>query len=514
VVVATTATLAGQLPASVPLVTLDGQLPALAPVPDPAGPDDLAYALYTSGSTGHPKAVMLDHRGACNLARAEIVGLAVTPDSRLLQLASSGYDVHVSEILCAHLSGATLYIPPPEAAATVPGQPLLDLLAASRITHAWMSPSLLAALPDGGLPELAHILCGGEACPPDVVARWAPGRQFRNGYGPAETTVCATWGPCDPASDRRPPIGRPLPNVRVYLLDRRLELVPTGLPGEIYIGGVGVGWGYLGRPGLTAQRFLPDPFAGLAGGRMYATGDLARWLPGGALDFLGRVDDQVQVRGVRVEPAEVAARIRELVPEVREVAVVARPAVAGGNELVAYLLPGPGRPVPAVPELRGRLRAALPETMVPAAFVPLAALPLNRSGKLDRRALRAPALADRGHSGGQLAPRTELERVVAEVWAAALRVPAVGVRDHFFDELGGSSLLVTRVTGELSRRLTREVPVTWMFTHPTVEALARRLVDGGPPPARTSGPAPEERAARRRARLDRRARATYQERKP
>jgi hypothetical protein len=267
-----------------------------------------------------------------------------------------------------------------------------------------------------------------------------------------------------------------------------------------------VGWGYLGRPGLTAERFLPDPFARVAGGRMYRTGDLARWLPGGALDFLGRVDDQVQVRGVRVEPAEVAARIRELVPEVREVAVVARPGAAGGDELVAYLVPGPGGPVPAVPELRGRLRAALPETLLPAAFVPLAALPLNRSGKLDRRALPAPALADRGHSGEQLAPRTELERVVAEVWAAALRVPSVGVRDHFFDELGGSSLLVTRVTGELSRRLARAVPVTWMFTHPTVEALARRLAAGRPPPARRSGPAPEERAARRRAQLYRQVR--------
>jgi amino acid adenylation domain-containing protein len=506
VVVATTTALVGQLPAGVPLVTLDGPLPALPPVADPAGPDDLAYALYTSGSTGHPKAVLLDHRGACNLAQAEIAGLAVAPASRLLQLASSGYDVHVSEILCAHLTGAALYTPPPEAA--VPGQPLLDLLATGRITHAWMSPSLLAALPDADLPELSHILCGGEACPPEVVARWAPGRRFLNGYGPAETTVCATWQRCDPASGRRPPIGRPLPNVRIYLLDRRQQPVPTGLPGELYVGGAGVGWGYLRRPGLTAGRFLPDPYAASAGARMYRTGDLARWLPDGALDFLGRLDDQVQVRGVRVEPAEVAARLRELVPELREVAVVARPAAAGGDELVAYLVPGAGQPVPVVPELRGRLRAALPEALLPAAFVRLPALPLNRSGKLDRRALPAPALADRGHSGQQLPPRTELERVVAEVWTAALRVPAVGVRDHFFDELGGSSLLVPRVAGELSRRLAREVPVTWMFTHPTVEALARRLADSQPPTARPAGPAPEDRAARRRARLDQQARPT------
>jgi amino acid adenylation domain-containing protein len=495
-----------------PAVRLDQPVAGPAGMPElgsRCGPDDLAYALYTSGSTGHPKAVLLDHRGACNLATAEIDGLAVTASSQLLQFASASYDVHVSEILCAHLGGATLHIPP--SAATVPGQPLLDLLAASRITHAWMSPSVLAALPDADLPELSTILCGGEACSPEVVARWAPGRRFLNGYGPAETTVCATWARCDPADPRRPPIGRPLPNVRVYLLDSRRQPVPVGVLGEIYIGGVGVGRGYLGRDALTTERFGPDPFAAVPGARIYRTGDLARWLPDGTIDFLGRVDDQVQVRGARVEPGEVAAQIRTLVPTAHQVAVVARDAPAGGTELVAYLAVAPADRLP-VAELRGRLRAELPESLLPAAFVQLDRLPLNPSGKLDRRALPAPTPADRGVAG-RVSPRTELERVVAEVWAETLGQPVVGVRDHFFDELGGSSLLVARVVGEVGRRLHRDVPVTWMFEHPTVEALAHRLArvghgsHGSPALADTAGPAPEEQAARRRQALGMRTRS-------
>jgi amino acid adenylation domain-containing protein len=500
VVLLTHRALAGRLPpGGPPPVCLDEPappLPAGARPPDRTGPDDLAYLLYTSGSTGRPKAVLLAHRGACNLAQTEIDGMAITPGSRLLQGASLAYDVHVSEVLTAHLSGAQLHIPEP--AAAVPGPALVELLARERITHVWQSPSVLATLPDTDLPGLRHILCGGEACPPEVVARWAvPGRQFLNGYGPAEITVCATWGECRPADRRRPPIGRPMPNLRVYVLDRELVPVPVGVPGEICIGGVGVGWGYLGRPGLTAERFLPDPFYPRPGARLYRTGDRARWLPDGSLDFLGRLDDQVKIRGVRIEPGEVAARVRELLG-VREVAVVPRPGPAG-LELVAYLVAdGARRPVA---ELRGRLRAELSEPWLPAAFVYLAALPLNRSGKLDRRALPEPAPADRGLTA-PLAPRTELERLVAQVWAGVLGQVTVGVRDHFFDQLGGSSLLVARVTSELGRRLGRELPVTLLFEHPTVESLARRLAGlGAAEPAIT----PEDQAARRRRALARRS---------
>jgi len=497
-VVLTHRAMADRLPSDQPRLHMDEPTPPDTGTrkPGPIRPDDVAYALYTSGSTGRPKAVLLDHRGACNLARGEINGLEVTPASRVLQFCSVAYDVHVSETLVAHLAGAELHIPEP--AATVPGPELVALLVRERITHTWQTPSVLAALPDVALPDLTHILCGGEACQPEVVARWAvPGRRFLNGYGPAETTVCATWTDCEP-DGRRPPIGRPLPNIQVYVLDRQLAPTPVGVPGEICIGGAGVGWGYLGRPGLTAQRFAPDPFAesGPVGGpgpgaRLYRTGDRARWLPDGRLDFLGRFDDQVKIRGVRIEPGEVAARLRELL-DLREVAVVSRPGPSG-VELVAYLVtPGIRRPVA---ELRQLLRAELSEPWLPAAFVHLDALPLNRSGKLDRRALPAPTPADRGLAA-PLAPRTELEKVVTEVWEARLNQSPIGVRDHFFEELGGSSLLVASVTSELSRRLARDVPVTWLFEYPTVESLAQQL--SGAQERDLPGDAPEDWAARRR----------------
>jgi len=288
-----------------------------------------------------------------------------------------------------------------------------------------------------------------------------------------------------------------VPNARVYILDDRLEPVPVGIPGEMFVGGVGVGRGYLGRPELTAERFRPDPFAdGVAGeARLYRTGDRARWLPDGTIDFLGRLDDQVKIRGIRVEPGEIEARIREVLGH-REVAVLARPGPAGGDELVAYLVAaGPRRPVA---ELRSRMRAELPGPWVPAAFVYVDALPLSRAGKLDRAALPAPTSADRGVTE-QVPPRTDLERLVAQVWAGVLGEPNIGVRDHFFDELGGSSLLVTTVTSELGQRLGRDVPVTALFEHPTVETLARALATPELDPLADRDP--DDQAARRRRAL-------------
>jgi len=483
-----------------PRICLDEPWPPVAAeavrIGDRGGPDDLAYALYTSGSTGHPKAVLLTHRGACNLAHLDMTGMQITPASRVLQLVSCAFDVHVGDIVEAHLSGASLHVPPP--AATVPGQALVDLLAERRITHLCGAPSVLAALPSADLPDLTHILCGGEAVPAEVVTRWVPGRWFANGYGPAETTVLATVGRCQP-DGRRPPIGRPVQNARVYILDERREPVPIGIPGEIFVGGVGVGRGYLGRPELTAERFGADPFAdpdgSIGDARLYRTGDRARWLPDGTIDFLGRLDDQVKIRGIRVEPGEIEARLRDVVGH-GEVAVLARPAPAGGDELVAYLgVRGPRRPVA---ELRLQLRAELPGPWVPGAFVYLDTLPLNRSGKLDRAALPAPTAADRGVTD-RVPPRTELERLVARVWAGVLDQPSIGVRDHFFDELGGSSLLVTTVTSELGRQLGREVPVTWLFEHPTVEALARALA--ATEPDHLVDREPDDQAARRRRAL-------------
>lgn len=484
-----------------PAVVLSGaEIGAASSMAEPGGdaaigPDDLAYVIYTSGSTGRPKGVLVPHRGAANVAGAEATALEISESDRMLQYASSSFDVSIVEMLIAHLRGAALHIAPPDAA--VPGAGLVRLLAEQKITAAALSPSVLAALPDAELPDLAGLIAGGESCPAEIVARWGSGRRFLNAYGPTEATICATLAVCE-ADGARPPIGRPIPNVRTYVLDGRMRPVPIGVPGELYIGGVGVARGYIGR--LTAERFLPDPFATVQGGRMYRTGDRVRWLPDGLLDFLGRLDDQVKVRGIRVEPGEVEARLRELFG-LREVAVVPRPAPSGGTELVAYLV-ADRRQLP-VGELRGRLRAELPEPWVPAAFVHLARLPLTASGKLDRAALPSPSPADRG-VGERHGPSTELERVVAEVWAAVLGQDAVGVRNHFFDELGGSSLLVARVTSELGDRLGRDIPVTDLFEYPTVEALARHLARAGTPAEDTR---PEEHAAARRSALARRARA-------
>jgi amino acid adenylation domain-containing protein len=484
--------------ATPPRLFLDEPWPVATEAGGPVetGPDDLAYVMYTSGSTGRPKGVLVPHRGVPNVAWAAAALVGFTEDDRLLQYASCAFDVSVYEIAGAHLHGAALVITPPPA--TVPGPELVQLLDEQRITKVFLSPSALAALPQAELPHLKRLASGGEAVTPEVVARWGPGRRFINVYGPTEASICATLASCRPDGSR-PPIGRPIPGAYTYVLDPGLRPVPVGVPGELCIGGAGVALGYLGRPDLTAERFLPDPFSPAPGARMYRTGDRVRWLPDGQLDYLGRLDDQVKIRGTRIEPGEVEDRVRELL-ETGEVAVVPRPAPGGGTELVAYLAT---RRRLSVAELRAQLRAELPEPWVPAAFVYLDALPLNTSHKLDRRALPPPTPADRGVSV-RVPPRTELEHLVAHTWAGVLGVDEVGVRDHFFDELGGTSLLVARVTSQLTARLGVDVPVTHLFEHPTVEALARRLSGDGQPDDRATAPRPQDKAATRRAALARR----------
>lgn len=465
-------------------------------------PGDLAYILYTSGSTGRPKGVLVPHRGLRVVVSGESARLGLTESSRVLQFASCAYDVSVDEILLAHLNGAELHVTPP--GTEIPGPALVRYLTEQRVTAMVSSPSVFAALPDADLPDLEQVLVGGEVCPNELVSRWGQGRTFLNAYGPTEATICVTVAACTP-QDGRPAIGPPLPGISVYVLDARLEPVPVGMPGEMFLGGPGIAWGYLGQPARTAELFLPDPFTPVPGARMYRTGDRARWLPDGSLDFLGRYDDQVQIGGVRVEPGETEARLRELLG-IHEVAVVARPA-RGGVELVAYLVAA--HPRPTVAELRAMLRAELPEPWVPAAFVYLDQLPLNASDKLDRAALPAPGPADRGVTE-HLAPRTALETTVAQVWAEVLDAPAVGVRDHFFDELGGSSLLVAKVTSALGERLGRDIPVTHLFEYPTVESLASHLAgDRTSSPEQPPDSAAEDQAAARRAALARRTRTHH-----
>jgi amino acid adenylation domain-containing protein len=296
---------------------------------------NLAYIIYTSGSTGQPKGTMLSHRGVCNLVQAQRKAFAIQPDSCVFQMAALSFDASVSEIFVTLLSGATLVLPTPETA--LPDKELVDLLRRQAVTVMTCTPSVWAILPEEALPQLKTVISAGEACPASVVARWAAGRRFINAYGPTEASVCATLG--EVSVEGKPAIGRPIDNVQIYLLDRRLQPVPLGVPGEIYIGGVGLARGYWQQPALTAERFVPNPFGSEAGARLYRTGDLARYLPDGRIDFLERVDHQVKIRGFRVELGEIET-VLEQHPVVREAVVI--PHVPEGGEvadkqLVAYV---------------------------------------------------------------------------------------------------------------------------------------------------------------------------------
>jgi acyl-coenzyme A synthetase/AMP-(fatty) acid ligase len=346
----------------------------------------------------------------------------------------------VLELCASLLAGAALVVPPP---GPLLGRQLAQVLADGQVTHALIPPAALATVPAApagdtapGLPDFRTVIVGGDACPADLVQRWAPGRRMINSYGPTEATVVATWsGPLTPAA-ASPPIGRPIWNTRCYVLDRHLRPAPIGVPGELHVAGPGLARGYLNQPGLTAGKFLPCPF-GAAGERMYATGDLARWTPGGQLEYLGRIDEQVKIRGLRIEPGEIEAVLRRH-PAVAEAVAAVREDGPGGKRLAAYVVLASGHAA-AAEELRGHLARFLPEYMVPAAVVALDRLPLTPSGKIDRRGLPAPGA---GAQAGACytAPRTDTELVIAGIWADVLRVDQVGIHDSFF-ELGGESVL-------------------------------------------------------------------------
>lgn len=429
-------------------------------------PSHLAYAIYTSGSTGQPKAALLTHRGLFNLAVSEIRLYGIAPQSRVLQFASLSFDAAISEIAMALCSGATLYVEGRETLA--PGPELERYLEREKITVLLLTPSALAMLDPIAVPSVEQLIVGGEPCSAELAARWAGRCRFFNTYGPTETTVTTT---CVEYRDGAMPplIGRPLPNVRVYLLDQALEPVPVGVTGELYIGGIGVARGYLGRPKLSAERFLPDPFRNRSGGTMYRTGDFGRWRADGQIEFIGRTDDQVKIRGFRVELGEIEAALQQH-PAVREVAVIAREDAPVDKRLVAYVAAA-NPPADLVDQLRVLLRVSLPEYMVPAHFVTLEALPLTPNGKVDRRALPAPDASRPDLSGSFVAPRNPLEQVLAGIWADVLRLEQVGVRDNFFD-LGGHSLLAIKVISRLRDALQVDLPLRALLEAPTVAGLA------------------------------------------
>jgi amino acid adenylation domain-containing protein len=443
---------------------LDAELerhPATPPAVE-IGPRHLAYVLYTSGSTGLPKGVLVEHGGVCNTIATFSRLYGNGPESRVLLFAPLHFDASVLDVFTALANGGTLIVAPREE--TVPGDELTALLGRKRITHAKFTPSALAATPWAHLPELEVVILGGEVCSAELVERWAPGRRFFNGWGPTEVSVRST---AFQATDGTvlPPIGRPLGNVTHYVLDPAGRPVPIGVPGEIYVGGAGVTRGYLGRPALTAEKFVPDPFAKRPGARMYRTGDKVRWRADGMLDFVARMDGQVKVRGFRIEMGEIEAVLRRH-QSVADGVVMVRDE-AGEPRIVAYVV-GEAR----ADELREHLRQSLPEYMVPAAFVLLDALPLSPNGKLDRKALPAPEYGASEET--YVAPRTPTEEVLAGIWAEVLGVERVGAEDSFF-ELGGHSLLATRLVSRVRARFDVELPLRALFEGPTVAEMARRV---------------------------------------
>ncbi len=402
----------------------------------------LAYAIYTSGSTGQPKGVMVTHGAAVSFLHAMRERPGISPDDTMLAVTTLAFDISLLELLLPLTVGARVVLADRETAADPAA--LAELLARSGATVMQATPATWKMLVFSGWEgdRSLRVLCGGEALPGAVAdllreraaAVW-------NLYGPTETTVWSTLHPVD-RPEPAVPIGRPVANTRAYVLDAQLNPVPAGVPGGLYLAGAGVARGYLGRPELTAERFLPEPFGGAAGARMYRTGDRARWREDGVLEFLGRDDHQVKVRGFRIELGEVEAALAAH-PGVREAAAAALADDTGEARLVAYVVEE-DEPPPDAPELRAFLRARLPDYMVPSLFVALEALPRTANGKTDRAALPAPEGGRAGVEAEYAEPRTAVEEALAAVWAETLHVERVGVHDNFF-ELGGHSILATQL---------------------------------------------------------------------
>ncbi|HTX54356.1 MAG TPA: amino acid adenylation domain-containing protein [Candidatus Baltobacteraceae bacterium] len=463
------------------LPVIDVADPGIDSQPDTALPppaaDDIAHIIYTSGTTGVPKGVAVTHHNVTRLFDALDVGVEMAPGQVWTQCSSLAFDFSVWEIWGALLFGGRLVVVP-EAVVRSP-EDLHALLVAEHVSVLSQTPAAVAALSPEGFESVA-LMVAGEACPAEVVDRWAPGRVMINGYGPTEITVYATISaPLTPESEAVP-IGAPVPGAALFVLDGWLRPVAAGVVGELYVAGRGVGVGYLRRPGLTASRFVACPF-GAPGTRMYRTGDLVRWGADGQLQYLGRADEQVKIRGYRIELGEIRAALAAL-DGVEQAAVVARAAPNGEQQLVGYIVGGPGCPSDA--EARGSLRRRLPEYMVPSALVHLSALPMTANGKLDKAALPAPSLQRTVRSCDQH-PRNDTERRVAALWAALLGVPVTDVNSDFFD-LGGHSLLAARLISEVRRAFDVPLPLAAFIDSGRTIADIAALIDAGNP-ARTEG---------------------------
>ena len=458
------------------LATPDGDPEPEAMPPAPVRADNPAYVIYTSGSTGRPKGVVISHRGAVNTLLWRLEDFDLEPDDAIFQNIAFTFDPSIWQIFGALLSGARLVLARPGGEQDFTY--FVRRLVAERVTITDLAPSMLQVLLEhrdiGQVRLLRLLFAGGEALPVALERRFLStlDADLRNIYGPTEGSIDAACWRCLPGDVAATvPIGRPVANKRLRVLDRQGMAVPAGTPGELWIGGVGLARGYLGRPGLTAERFMAHPLSRRPGARLYRTGDQVRFRTDGALEFLGRVDRQVKVRGFRIELGEVEAALGHH-PEIREAAVVAAGGSRVGNHLVAYV--SAEQVAPETREVKDFLGERLPGYMVPAVFEWLDALPRTVSGKVDYQALPEPKEPAAEARAAYLEPRSELEQTIAATWREVLEIERVGLDDNFFD-LGGHSLLLVQVHGRLEQALERDLPVVDLFNYPTVRSLARHL---------------------------------------
>jgi amino acid adenylation domain-containing protein len=459
-------------------ICLDSDLPLLRQQPDTDPPanasiDDLAYVLYTSGSTGQPKGVQITHDGLLNLIFWHQRAFQVTAADRATQVASPAFDATGWELWPYLTAGASVYLPDEETRVTPTA--LRDWLLKHHITVSFLPTPLaekVIMLEWPTTTPLRYLLTGG-----DALQHYPPASlpfALINNYGPTESTVVTTSGQVLPTAhpERPPSIGRPIANTQLYLLDESLQPVPIGEAGELYIGGASLARGYLNRPELTAERFIPHPFRAEPGARLYKTGDLARYLPDGQLAFLGRADDQVKIRGYRIELGEIIAALNQF-PAIQTSVVVAREETPGEKRLVAYIVAEPEATI-TPGALQEHLRASLPEYMVPAIFVALDALPVTPNGKIDRAALPAPDADNTLHEEVIDGPSTPLEAQVAEMITGLLNIPQVGVEDNFF-MLGGHSMLGIQLVTLISETFGVELTLRTLFEAPTVRQLSAEI---------------------------------------
>ncbi|PJN48566.1 Tyrocidine synthase 3 [Paenibacillus sp. GM1FR] len=429
-----------------------------------SGPNDLAYVIYTSGTTGKPKGVMLEHRGLVSLKLMFADRLGITEHDRIVQFASLSFDASCWEVFKALYFGATLYIPTAE---TILDNRLFEsYMNEHAITAAILPPTYSAYLNPDRLPSLTKLVTGGSAVSAEFVQQWKEKVHYFNAYGPTEASIVTTlWDAVEQQPERRViPIGRPLSNHRIFILDAHLQLVPPGVDGELCVAGVGLARGYLNQPELTAEKFVEHPFA--PGERLYRTGDLARWLSDGNIEYRGRIDHQVKIRGYRIEIGEIEEQLLKIAA-MQETAVLARDDANGHKQLVAYYV---AETRLAAHELKEQLAKQLPGYMIPSYLVQLSRMPLTPNGKIDRKALPAPEEAATGRTE-YVAPRTLLEMKIVRVWQDTLGIQQVGVKDNFF-ELGGNSLSLIRLVQAVYDETGIEIPLNRQFHHVTVEAMA------------------------------------------